>query len=209
MRKLSPHPRFRLRAALCAAGRGPDLPFVRTAFIEALCSAECPRFRAAPRVCRANADRDAESWGSLLNTPLTALDRVRDTLPRCQRPFAKSRFACLRTFSDERPRFGAASFTPARRALDNPMAMACCGERAPCLPSRMWCISSRTNSPACVEGDLPSCLSRSARSRVSFSGIRPPKVELGMRSSHRRRVWSRAESGNCCNAAFLASRQED
>jgi hypothetical protein len=32
---------------------------------------------------------------------------------------------------------GAGSFTPARRALDNPMAMACLADRAPCLPSRM------------------------------------------------------------------------
>ena len=39
-----------------------------------------------------------------------------------------------------------------RRALERPMAIACFVERAPCLPSRTWCISSRTNSPACVEG---------------------------------------------------------
>ena len=34
-------------------------------------------------------------------------------------------------------RFGAlGSFTPARRAFDNPIAIACLVERAPCLPSR-------------------------------------------------------------------------
>mgnify|MGYP003328909289 CR=1 FL=1 len=33
--------------------------------------------------------------------------------------------------------------------------IACFVERAPCLPWRMCSISSRTNSPACVDGDLP------------------------------------------------------
>jgi len=32
---------------------------------------------------------------------------------------------------------GRPSFTPARRAFDKPMAIACFVERAPCLPSRM------------------------------------------------------------------------
>jgi len=32
---------------------------------------------------------------------------------------------------------GFPSFTPARRALDRPIAMACFVERAPCFPSRM------------------------------------------------------------------------
>jgi hypothetical protein len=36
------------------------------------------------------------------------------------------------------------------------MAIACFAERAPCLPSRICSISSRTNSPACVESALPS-----------------------------------------------------
>ena len=37
---------------------------------------------------------------------------------------------------------GAPSFTPARRAFDSPIAIACFVERAPCLPSRMCSISS-------------------------------------------------------------------
>jgi hypothetical protein len=49
--------------------------------------------------------------------------------------------------------------------------MACFVERAPCLPSRIWCISSRTNSPAWVVGDFPSCLSFFARSMVCCSGM--------------------------------------
>ena len=35
------------------------------------------------------------------------------------------------------PFFGAGSFTPARRAFDSPIAIACFDDRAPCLPSRM------------------------------------------------------------------------
>jgi hypothetical protein len=60
--------------------------------------------------------------------------------------------------------------TPARRALDNPIAIACLVDFAPCFPSRTWWISSLTNSPACVDGDLPSARSRRALSSVSFSG---------------------------------------
>lgn len=56
--------------------------------------------------------------------------------------------------------------TPARRAFDSPIAIACLAFLAPCLPSRMWCISSRTNSPACVEPLLPS-----ARSCLAFSNV--------------------------------------
>src|SRR5687767_1582540 len=51
------------------------------------------------------------------------------------------------------------------------MAMACFAERAPCLPSRTWWISSRTNSPAWVLADLPFDLAFWARRMVVFSGI--------------------------------------
>jgi hypothetical protein len=60
--------------------------------------------------------------------------------------------AALRVFRLT-PRAGGFSGTPARLAFDKPMAIACFAELAPCLPSRMWCISSRTNSPAAVDGD--------------------------------------------------------
>src|SRR5919204_4266054 len=71
-----------------------------------------------------------------------------------------------------------ASGTPARRALDRPMAIAWRAERAPCLPLRMSSISSRTNSPATVLADLPSRAFRRARSSVRFSGIGFPSVKL-------------------------------
>ena len=86
-------------------------------------------------------------------------------------PLAMSRFACFRVRREVVPFFGGGSLTPARRALDKPIAMACLAERAPCFPSRMCSISSRTNSPAWVEGDLPSRASSRARSIVSCSGI--------------------------------------
>jgi len=61
--------------------------------------------------------------------------------------FAKVAAACLRVSFDALLFFGTANFTPARRALDRPIAIACLAERAPCLPSRICSISSRTNSP--------------------------------------------------------------
>jgi hypothetical protein len=53
------------------------------------------------------------------------------------------------------PPFGGGSLTPTRLAFDRPMVIACWGELAPCFPSRTCSISSRTNSPACGEGDFP------------------------------------------------------
>jgi len=53
-----------------------------------------------------------------------------------ERDFLKSRFAFSRVSVEVVPLLGGGNFTPARRALDNPIAIACSGERAPCLPSR-------------------------------------------------------------------------
>src|SRR5205085_8991781 len=86
-------------------------------------------------------------------------------------PLATSRAAWRLVLADAFPAPGARSFTPDRRAFDRPIAMACFGDLAPCLPSRMWCISSRTNSPAWVDSDLPCAASLCARSMVSFSGM--------------------------------------
>src|SRR3954468_12202820 len=71
-----------------------------------------------------------------------------------------------------------ASGTPARRALERPMAIACLAERAPCLPFLMSSSSSRTNSPATVLADLPARALRRARSSVRFSGMGFPSVKL-------------------------------
>src|SRR5256714_8388154 len=71
-----------------------------------------------------------------------------------------------------------ASGTPARRAFDRPMAIACLVERAPCLPWRMSSSSSRTTSPATVLADLPARAFRRARSSVRFSGMGFPSVKF-------------------------------
>ncbi len=63
--------------------------------------------------------------------------------------------AALRLVLAFEPAGGRGSVTPARRAFDKPIAIACFVDRAPCLPFRMCSISSRTNSPACVLGAFP------------------------------------------------------
>ena len=145
---------------------------VRAAFFAAAERDRVLRRRAAERACRESALRDAAERRSRLSAPLVARERAREGFLRPpRRPLARSRFACLRVRAEVLPRFGGGNFTPARRAFDKPMAIACCGERAPCSPSRMCSISSRTNSPACVEGESPSRSSSCARSIVSSSGI--------------------------------------
>src|SRR5947208_3539378 len=83
------------------------------------------------------------------------------------------------------------------------MAMACLADRAPCLPSRMWCISSRMNSPACVVGALPSRLSRRARSMVSFSGMGSPCAGESMQREYRGNCQGSGKSGQMLPPLFL------
>jgi hypothetical protein len=114
---------------------------------------------------------DAVELLSRFNAANVARERALEVFrPEERLTLCASRFACARVF-EEAPRFGGGNRTPARRAFDSPMAIACCGDCAPCFPSRMWCISSRTNSPACVLDALPSSLSRRARSITFSSGI--------------------------------------
>src|SRR6266487_2831949 len=49
---------------------------------------------------------------------------------------ARSRLALRTVRSDVVPSFGGRRRTPARRALESPMAMTCLVDRAPCLPAR-------------------------------------------------------------------------
>lgn len=145
---------------------------VRAAFLAALERSAALRFFAAACACRERARWEAAECGSLFNLFLAARERAGEGV--VLRPLAarfNSRCACLRTAVEVAPFFGGGSLMPARRALDKPMAMACLAERAPCSPSRMCSISSRTNSPAWVEADLPARLSWRARCRGSFSGI--------------------------------------
>jgi len=53
-----------------------------------------------------------------------------------RRPAARLAEAALRLVVALALAGGRGNFTPARRAFDNPMAMACLVDRAPCFPSR-------------------------------------------------------------------------
>jgi hypothetical protein len=112
--------------------------------------------------------RDAALRPSRFSALVVAADLLADVV---RDPRFKSCSAFRRVAADVRPFFGGANLTPALRAFESPIAIACFVDRAPCLPLRMWSISSRTNSPACVDGALPSRLSFRARSIVRFSGI--------------------------------------
>ena len=147
---------------------------MRAAFLAARERSVLLRLRAAERAWLDSARREAAERGSRLSAFLTARERVAEGFVRFRlRPLLVSRAACFLVRAETFLFFGGGSFTPARRALDNPIAMACLVERAPCFPSRICSISSRTNSPACVDGDLPSLSSSRTRSIVSSSGIQP------------------------------------
>ncbi len=140
------------------------------AFLAALERARGPRARAAERAWRPRDRFEAADRPSRRSAPWVARDRLAEGF---RRDFARfnADFALRRVLADAFPFFGGWSFTPARRAFERPIAIACRGDRAPCFPSRTWWISSRTNSPACVDEAFPSRLSSAALSRVLFSGI--------------------------------------
>ena len=103
--------RFRVRAALRAE-----------AFL-----LEAERLRAADRAKRDSAFRDAVRCGSRFSACRTARARFADG--RLDR--RRVRLVFLRA---DFPFAGI--FTPARRAFDSPIAIACFVLRAPCFPSR-------------------------------------------------------------------------
>src|SRR6185312_5964794 len=160
----------RVRAALRAAAERPFAPLVRAAFFAAAERWPDVRLRAALRACFDSAFFDAAEWPSRFNALLLARERLAEV--RFEDDFFAADFfdaVFLPPFFAPLPFFGTS--TPARRASDNPIAIACSVERAPCLPSRTWSISSRTNSPAWVLADLPSRLSFFARAIVFLSGM--------------------------------------
>src|SRR6185437_9098906 len=170
---------LRVRAALRAACRKTVGPLVSTARVAARCLDRLPRLRAALRAWRERLVCDAAERPSRFRAPETARERALDGLElRDLCPFRRSRSACARVRLVVFPRLGGGSFTPARRAFESPIAIACWGDRAPCFPSRICSISSRTNSPACVLADLPCLLSRSARSITSSSGMFSPPSDF-------------------------------
>jgi hypothetical protein len=171
--------RVRLRrvdAARLAADRRSAGPLVLAARrADALRDAP-ERFRDAVRACRDNCAVDAAERPSFFSARRVARDRFAERAPaRPPRPSRNARSAARRVRADVVPFRGGGRSTPDRRAFESPMAIACLVERAPCLPSRTCSISSRTNSPACVDGARPARFAWRARLSV---------VLLGMTRSH-------------------------
>jgi hypothetical protein len=164
--------RRRVAAARLAADRRSVAPFVRAARrAEALRDA-AERLCAAVRACCDSCAVDAAARPSCLRARRMAWERFEDFarfFPR--RPCRNACWAARRVRADVFPGSGGGRLTPARLAFDSPMAIACLVERAPCLPSRTCSISSRTNSPACVDGARPARFAWRARFSVVLLGI--------------------------------------
>jgi hypothetical protein len=165
--------RRRVAAARLAADRRSAGPLVLAARCADALRAAGERFRAEVRACRDNCAVDAAERPSLSSARRVARERGVETIRlRPLRPSRNARSAALRVRADVVPFRGGGRLTPARRAFESPMAIACLAERAPCLPSRTCSISSRTNSPACVDGARPARLAWRARLSVVLLGIR-------------------------------------
>jgi hypothetical protein len=108
---------------------------VCAAFLAAALRDRADRRRAAERAWRASAACDATECFSRFSARLTARDRRGDGFV-CLRP-ARAADAALRFVDAFEPAGGRPSLTPARRAFDRPIAIACFVDRAPCLPSWM------------------------------------------------------------------------
>src|SRR6185503_19040461 len=123
-------------------------------------------FFATARACRESDSFEAALRPSRLSAFSVARERLFDGfLPALRVSLLACSCVSSEAFS------GGGKSTPARRAFERPIAIACFAERAPCFPSRMCSISSRTNSPACVLADFPARLALRARSTVFFSGM--------------------------------------
>jgi hypothetical protein len=107
---------------------------VRVALRAAALRAAADRRRAADLAWRASALCDAADRGSRFNARFTARDRRGDGRVR----FWLARVADLALCFVRSLALGGGdgSFTPARRAFESPIAIACFADAAPCLPSR-------------------------------------------------------------------------
>jgi hypothetical protein len=93
------------------------------------------RLAAVRFACRESAREDAAVRPSRWRALVVARDRRAEGFRRgCARPSWYAWLALRRVRADARPFAGGFSFTPARRAFERPMAIACFVERAPCLP---------------------------------------------------------------------------
>jgi len=120
-------------AARRAAARRTERAFVRAARSADRLRAAADRRRDTVLAWRASAFREAADRPSRFSASEIARDRFADTARRRWRP-ARDAAAALRRVVDLALAGGAPSSTPARRAFDNPMAIACFVERAPCFP---------------------------------------------------------------------------
>jgi len=98
--------------------------------------------RAALLACFASALWETLLFGSRFKARTLALLRFGEGFVGPAFAFSRSLLAFVRVASDVRPLGGGGSFTPARRAFESPIAIACFADRAPCLPRRISSISS-------------------------------------------------------------------
>src|SRR5262245_11967683 len=124
-----------VRAAFFAAADLAVGPLVRAAFFAAAERSPAVRLRAAPRACLPSAVGDAAEWPSCSSALCVARERVLEMACEPSCPTSVSRSAFLRVSSDALS-LGGGKSTPARRAFERPIAIACFADRAPCLPSR-------------------------------------------------------------------------
>jgi hypothetical protein len=112
-------------------------PFVLAAFLADADLSIPVRLRAALRACVESAFFDAEERGSFFRASRTALERLAEVFLVPRAPARSALRALFRLPADARPFLGGGTRTPARRAFESPIAIACSGDSAPCLPSRM------------------------------------------------------------------------
>ena len=128
----------RVLAAFFAAWLRPAAPLVLTALFAAALRAVLVRWRADIFACFESALRDAAERPMRFSALVVARERFAEVLFLVEeRPLRESLAAFLRVAADVAPFLGDGNFTPARRAFDRPIAMACFVFAVPCLPSRI------------------------------------------------------------------------
>jgi hypothetical protein len=88
--------------------------------------------------CRESEREEAADLPSRFRAVKDDRERLGDVDFALPCPTSESRLAALHVLADTVPLVGGFRSTPARRAFDKPIAIACLAERAPCLPSRIW-----------------------------------------------------------------------
>src|SRR5512132_2479721 len=108
---------------------------VRAAFLAEADLCAAVRLCALERACLDSARCDAAERPSFFSAPRTAVARFLETFRRAPPvALAASRAACRRVRAEAVRLLGGGNLTPERRALDNPIAIACLVDRAPCFP---------------------------------------------------------------------------